>query len=48
MKMGTILPPSGDFKITGYAQDAINFTSMAGALVSLTDAAGAQIAQVYD
>jgi len=39
--------PSGDgFKLTGYAQDAVNFTPMAGALITVTDAGGAQIAQV--
>ncbi len=38
--------PTGGFKISGYAQDAVNFTKMAGALVVVTDQAGAQIAQV--
>jgi len=43
---GETPPPSGDFKITGYAQDAVNFTSMAGALVTVNDAMGGQVAQV--
>ena len=38
--------PTGGFKITGYAQDAVNFTPMAGALVTVTDAGGAAIASV--
>lgn len=39
-------PSGGGFKITGYAQDAVNFTPMAGSLVTVTNASGAQIAQV--
>lgn len=39
-------PTTGGFKISGYAQDAVNFTPMAGAMVTVTDAGGAQIAQV--
>jgi hypothetical protein len=39
------LPP-GTFMINGYSQDAVNFTSMAGAMVTVSDANGAQVAQV--
>jgi len=39
-------PSGGGFKIAGYAQDAVNFTPMAGSLVTVTDAGGSQIAQV--
>ena len=38
-------PPSGEYKISGYSQDAINFTGIAGALIVITDQNGAQIAQ---
>ena len=41
----TGLPP-GTFMINGYSQDAVNFTSMAGAMVTVNDANGAQVAQV--
>ena len=39
-------PPGGDYKISGYSQDAVNFTQMAGALIVVTDQTGAQVAQV--
>lgn len=39
-------PSGGDFKISGYSQDAVNFTQMAGALVLVTDMNGGQVAQV--
>ncbi len=39
-------PAPGGYKISGYAQDAVTFTNMAGALVTVTDASGGQIAQV--
>ncbi len=37
--------PSGDYKISGYSQDAISFSGIAGALVVITDMNGAAIAQ---
>lgn len=39
-------PVTGGFVISGYAQDAISYTNMAGAMVSVTDAGGNQISQV--
>jgi hypothetical protein len=38
--------PSGEYKISGYSQDAVNFTHMAGALIVVTDQNGGQVAQV--
>jgi hypothetical protein len=37
--------PTG-YSIAGYSQDAVNFTQMAGALITVTDQQGAQVAQV--
>ncbi|MCK5079613.1 MAG: hypothetical protein KAR09_06690, partial [Bacteroidales bacterium] len=39
-------PTSGGFSIAGYSQDAVSFAHMAGALVAVTDHAGAQVTQV--
>lgn len=39
-------PATGGYKISGYAQDAVTFTNMAGAMVTVTDMSGGQIAQV--
>ncbi len=38
--------PTGEYKISGYSQDAVNFTSMAGALIVVTDQNGGQVASV--
>jgi len=39
-------PTPDGFSIAGYSQDAVSFANMAGALVAITDHAGAQVTQV--
>ena len=39
-------PTPGGYSIAGYSQDAVSFAYMAGALVAVTDHAGAQVTQV--
>jgi len=39
-------PTSGAYSIAGYSQDAVSYAHMAGALVAVTDHAGAQVTQV--